>query len=249
MAAITTIQVRRGTAAQWASSNPTLASGEAGWETDTNEFKMGTGTTPWNSLPYWISDVAAHTHPAAQISDATALGRQLLTIADALAARAAIGAGTSNLVLGTTSTTAMRGDKTFAFSEITGQLATSQLPPLAINDTFPVASQAAMLALTAQRGDVALRSDLNKSFILSTDNPATLADWLEILGTGGVTSVAGRQGVVVLTKSDVGLANVDNTSDVNKPISTLQQTALNGKAASVHQHASADITNIDGGTP
>lgn len=44
-----------------------------------------------------------------------------------------------------------------------------------------------------------------------------------------VTSVAGRTGAVTLTKSDVGLANVDNTADTAKPVSTAQQTALNGK--------------------
>jgi hypothetical protein len=44
-----------------------------------------------------------------------------------------------------------------------------------------------------------------------------------------VTSVATRTGDVVLTKSDVGLSNVDNTSDVDKPISTLTQTALDNK--------------------
>jgi len=44
-----------------------------------------------------------------------------------------------------------------------------------------------------------------------------------------VTSVAGRTGTVTLTKSDVGLGNVDNTSDLSKPISTATQTALNGK--------------------
>ena len=32
-----------------------------------------------------------------------------------------------------------------------------------------------------------------------------------------------------VTKADVGLANVDNTSDINKPVSTAQQTALDGK--------------------
>jgi hypothetical protein len=48
--------------------------------------------------------------------------------------------------------------------------------------------------------------------------------------TSGVTSVAGKTGVVTLAKGDVGLGNVDNTSDANKPISTAQQTALNLKA-------------------
>lgn len=44
-----------------------------------------------------------------------------------------------------------------------------------------------------------------------------------------VQSVAGRSGVVILTKADVGLGNVDNTSDANKPVSTATQTALNAK--------------------
>lgn len=44
-----------------------------------------------------------------------------------------------------------------------------------------------------------------------------------------VTSVAGKTGEVMLNKTDVGLGNVDNTSDANKPISTATQTALNQK--------------------
>jgi len=46
------IQLRRGTAAQWTTANPTLAEGEMGLEVDTNKFKIGTGTTAWNSLGY-----------------------------------------------------------------------------------------------------------------------------------------------------------------------------------------------------
>lgn len=111
-----------------------------------------------------------HTHTASQISDSTSTGRALVTAADAAAARTAIGAGTSNLALGTTSSTAKAGDYT-------------------------------------------------------------------------------------PTKSDVGLGNVDNTSDVGKPVSTATQTALNlkadasdltsglaGKANTSHTHAAADIT-------
>jgi hypothetical protein len=44
-----------------------------------------------------------------------------------------------------------------------------------------------------------------------------------------VQSVAGKTGAVTLDKSDVGLGNVDNTSDANKPVSTATQTALDGK--------------------
>jgi hypothetical protein len=46
------IQLRRDTAANWTSSNPTLASGEFGLETDTDQFKVGDGTTAWTSLGY-----------------------------------------------------------------------------------------------------------------------------------------------------------------------------------------------------
>jgi hypothetical protein len=52
--------------------------------------------------------------------------------------------------------------------------------------------------------------------------------------TSDVTSVNGQTGAVVLTKSDIGLANVDNTSDLNKPISTATQTALDSKVTSVN---------------
>jgi hypothetical protein len=48
----TQIQLRRDTSSNWASANPTLAAGEFGWESDTNKFKIGTGSAAWNSLGY-----------------------------------------------------------------------------------------------------------------------------------------------------------------------------------------------------
>lgn len=48
-----------------------------------------------------------------------------------------------------------------------------------------------------------------------------------------VTSVAGRTGSVALAQADVGLANVDNTADADKPVSTAQASALAGKEASI----------------
>lgn len=46
------IQLRRGTSAQWVSSNPILSQGELGLEIDTGKFKFGNGTTPWILLNY-----------------------------------------------------------------------------------------------------------------------------------------------------------------------------------------------------
>jgi len=56
-------------------------------------------------------------------------------------------------------------------------------------------------------------------------------------GSSAVSSVAGKIGVVVLDKSDVDLSNVNNTSDLNKPISTLTQAALDLKSNTNHTHA------------
>lgn len=251
MAVLTVIQMRRGTASEWTTANPVLSVGEPGYETDTSKFKLGNGSTTWNSLKYIGDDKAAlvHNHNVAQLTDSTSLGRSVLTAPDQATARTAIGAGTSNLLLGRTSSTAMPGDTTFSYTDITGTIPTAALPPLAINETTPVASQSAMLSLVAQRGDVAIRTDTNETYILASDSPATLADWKKIMASGQVTSVAGRTGVVVLTKTDVGLSNVDNTSDSSKPISTLTQNALNGKANTTHAHQSIDILTIDGGTP
>jgi hypothetical protein len=48
------IQIRRDTAANWTSANPTLAQGELGVETDTDKIKIGDGSTAWTSLGYLI---------------------------------------------------------------------------------------------------------------------------------------------------------------------------------------------------
>lgn len=53
-----------------------------------------------------------------------------------------------------------------------------------------------------------------------------------VTGLTGVQSVAAFKAGLSLAKADVGLSNVDNTTDLLKPISTATQTALNGKQAS-----------------
>jgi hypothetical protein len=103
-------------------------------------------------------------------------------------------------------------------------LQSSDLPAIAITDTFVVASQSAMLALTAQTGDVAVRTDLSKSFILRGTNPATLGDWQELLTpTASVVSVDGRTGAVVL--SDL-YANISHSQAIST-ITNLQTTLDN----------------------
>lgn len=101
----------------------------------------------------------------------------------------------------------------YAGLDANSKINANQLPAIAVTDTFVVANQTAMLALTAEVGDIAVRTDLNKSFILKTAGASTLANWQELLTpTNTVTSVAGKTGAVTLAASDVGLGNVTNES-------------------------------------
>lgn len=85
-----------------------------------------------------------------------------------------------------------------------GLIPTSQLPNLAITDVFVVADQAAMLALSASVGDVAIRTDISKTFILSQAPASTLENWKEILVPAApVQSVNSQTGNVVLTSDNI----------------------------------------------
>lgn len=68
-----------------------------------------------------------------------------------------------------------------------------------------------------------------------------------------ITSVSGRTGDVVLSKTDVGLNDVDNTSDLDKPISTATQSALDlkvdkvsGKGLSTNDYTSEEKSKLEG---
>ncbi|NMB42558.1 MAG: hypothetical protein GX995_00330, partial [Clostridiales bacterium] len=98
-----------------------------------------------------------------------------------------------------------------------GKLDDLVIPKIAISETSVVNTQAAMLALVAEIGDVCVRTDLSKTFILKKEPASTLANWQELLNPESpVQSVAGKVGVVTLTKSDVDLGNIDNIQQATK---------------------------------
>ena len=114
-----------------------------------------------------------------------------------------------------------------------GKLSEAVIPAIAITDTFVVDSQAAMLALKAQQGDVAVRTDVNKTFILKVAPATTLANWVELeTPTDAVTSVNGLTGAVTLTTSEVAEG------------SNLYFTTARANANWV-THASTELTDSD----
>lgn len=88
--------------------------------------------------------------------------------------------------------------------------------------------EAGRLSITPNMGEPLFTTDTKKLYIGDGVTPGGIAVDLGA-PPAPVQSVAGRQGVVVLDKTDVGLGNLDNTSDANKPISTATQTALDAK--------------------
>lgn len=77
--------------------------------------------------------------------------------------------------------------------------------------------------------------------------------WEKVDNTDAVISVNGYTGIITLVKGDIGLGNVDNTSDLNKPISTATQTALDLKAPLASPTFTGNVTvptiKITGGSP
>lgn len=230
------IRIRRDIAANWTSVNPTLMLGEIGYETDTTKIKVGDGTTAWASLQYIMGSISVVEDSIN--SGTTDKAPSEHAVYNALASK--INASELGQPLGV----ATLGSD--------GLLSPSQIPSIAISDTYVVSSQAAMLALAATMGDVAVRTDINETFILSATDPTMLANWVELLSPASpVQSVNGYTGNVVLAKSDVGLGNVTNDLQLKASNLTTDGTLSGDSDTLIPSEKAvktyADNLSIDGG--
>ena len=134
-----------------------------------------------------------------------------------------------------------------------GKVPTDQIPAISFSSVKVLGSQAEMLALSsAVVGSVVIRTDVNKNFVLSVTPASTLGNWIELLTPAPpVQTVNGYTGNISITKTDLGLGNVQNTSDADKVISTLTQSALDtkvdkisGKALSSNDYTTAEKTKL-----
>lgn len=136
-----------------------------------------------------------------------------------------------------------------------GKLVESIIPAVAITETYVVDSETAMLALSAQVGDVAIRTDVSKSFILQTTPATTAANWKELLTPDSkVISVNGKQGAVVLTGDDIASifkqassrTNVSSNEALSVSLSKISKwfADLKGLAFKDQIVATTDITGV-----
>ena len=106
-----------------------------------------------------------------------------------------------------------------------GKISNDVIPPLAIGQTFVVDSEAAMLALSAQTGDVCVRTDISKTYIKLNDTvPSTMSDWQVFYTSGEVISVNGQTGAVVLDADDIS-----DLATTNKFVTAAEKTTWNNK--------------------
>ena len=100
----------------------------------------------------------------------------------------------------------------------TGHVPVAQIPDAILTNAYPVADQASMLAMSTSivhKGDLAVRPD--GVWLLTTDDPSQLANWISL---SAVSSVNGKRGVVTLSAADV------NAIPVGGAINTNQVTGL-----------------------
>lgn len=122
---------------------------------------------------------------------------------------------------------------------IGGKVPTSQIPALGITEFLgSVGSEAALLGLSGQRGDWAIRTDNGKNYVLTSDGGSSLSDWTQLVVPNvPVDSVNGQTGVVVLGPADVGaLASTGGTISGNLSVTG----TVNGR------DYDADGTKLDG---
>lgn len=105
----------------------------------------------------------------------------------------------------------------FAVLDGDGKIPVSMIPSIALTEPFVVSSQAQMLALDAQVGDIAKRTDLGYSFCLASSPPSTLSNWVQL--TDDVLAQLGQQ---------TGAASIGAVDDGGSP--TTVQLLLNTKA-------------------
>jgi hypothetical protein len=232
----TRMQQRRGTAAQWTAADPVLAAGEMGFETDTNEFRIGDGVNVWSDLS-----------PFKNLED--------------------LGGSLDDYVLITSKGQA----NGVASLNAQGQVPVSQLglvidgAPAALDTLNEIAAALAddssyattiINALEAKAGltYVNLHKDAttsvhgiaNTALLATTANVATAkSEAIADAGTAADTKVS--TAVAALTKSSVGLNNVDNTTDAQKPVSTAQATAIATAKSEAISSGATDLSthNLD----
>lgn len=172
----------------------------------------------------------------------------------------------TSIALGETSSTAYPGDKGKAATDNINKVKSTALSH--IDDTTPVTYSASKVTVnyecyegdqygsagTKHGADIAAASETAAGVMTAADKSKlnaieSGAQKNTVTGVKGNSESSYRTGNINITKTNIGLGNVDNTSDADKPVSTAQQTALNKKVDKTYVdeqlETKADKTDVD----
>jgi len=249
----TRMQQRRGTAAQWISTHdgdgPILNAGEIGFETDTGKFKIGDGVNHWVDLDYFLdeSDIDSITgdyvlsstlgqnNGVATLDGSGKLTSSQIPNIDEISQEAI----NSALVAGIGLDKAYDDNANTITLDIDSTVTTNSGSQTLTNKTVSYADN----TITVQVGNI---SDLTATAIeLNYVDGVTSAIQTQLDAKAPTASPTFTGTVSGITASMVGLGNVDNTSDANKPVSTATQTALDLKSNLASPTFSGTVTTDD----
>lgn len=245
MPAITTIRLRRGTAAQWTSANPVLSAGEIGLETDTRRTKYGNGTQTWTALPYSVADTSgiatvdwsaitgkpatfapsAHTHVVADVTDLTASAAEL------------------NVLDGITATTA-------ELNTLDGVTASAAEINVLDGITASTAELNALTGLTASTAELNILDGVTATHTEINVLSGITATTAELNVLDGITASTAELNILdgaTVTHAELNVLDGITASTVElnyvDGVTSAIQTQLDGKAATSHTHTLSQITD------
>jgi hypothetical protein len=262
----TRMQQRRGTASQWTSSNdgagPILNAGEIGWESDTNKFKIGDGSSRWNALTYFVdaTDVIASSLGGyLQDSDVGAVSG----VAGLDSSKNLLVPGASIIVEGATdnefettlTVTDPTEDRTITFPNATGTVALTTDITVSASSTNTFSNKSISLATNTVSGTTAeFNTALSDSNFVTTGDTGTVTSTMISDGTivdGDINAAAAiAQSKIANLTTDLGLkaplADPTFTGTVSAAALTLSgDLTVNGTTTTINSTTlSVDDKNI-----
>lgn len=214
--AVIKIQVRRDTEANWLLSNPVLLSGEHGFITDIQAFIIGNGVDSFTTLYGDAHNIYPSQFYTSAFTTNSIYAQSLIRIAAEQQLQTNIDTEEDNRTLADSILQASINNEASTRdsadivlqANIDSEAATRGGADSILNDAIVQEG----VDRTNADNNLQTNIDLKQDEII----PATVADYFR-----------GDKTFQTLNKSAVGLGNVDNTSDINKPVSTAQQTAIN----------------------
>jgi hypothetical protein len=247
------VPIVKKTTVQWTADTSAIAAGTLAYDTTTGKFKIGNGTDTWSNTSYLINALEMNESITSGIT--ARIGSLTVTEAEYLSgATASIQGQLDDLAAAdvsiqselddkaTTSNPTFTGTVVLPTSTSIGDVSSTEIGYLngvtsGIQAQIDTKASSIHSHTLIQIEDVAASANELNYLVGSASNIQNqLNDKADIANPTFTGTVSG------VTKTHVGLGNVDNTSDANKPVSTATQTALDAKANLSGATFTGDVT-------